>query len=1151
MIESKSFVFYARVFVLALLVSLLPNIVIAAPSTPSAPSVSATGATSLDISWSSVSSATEYKLFRSTSSSGTYTQIYWGSSRSYTDSGTHLSSSTRYYYKVKAGNSSGWSSYSSYGYDTTWAPIPSTPSSPSVSATGATSLDISWSSVTDATEYKLYRATSSSGSYTQIYWGSSRSYTDSGTHLSSSTRYYYKVKAGNSSGWSGYSSYGYDTTWAPTPSTPSAPSVSATSSTSIDITWSSVSGATEYKLYRSTSSSGTYTQIYWGSSRSYTDSGTHLSASTRYYYKVTAGNSSGWSSYSSYGYDTTWAAIPSTPSAPTVSATGATSLTISWSSVSGATEYKLYRSTSSSGTYTQVYWGSSRSYTDSGSHLSASTRYYYKVTAGNSSGWSSYSSYGYDTTWAAIPSTPSAPSVSATGPTSIDISWSSVSGATEYKLYRSTSSSGTYTQIYWGSSRSYTDSGTHLSASTRYYYKVTAGNSSGWSGYSSASSDTTWAAIPSTPSAPTVSATGATSIDISWSSVSGATEYKLYRSTSSSGTYTQIYWGTDLTYTDSGTHLSAATTYYYKVTAGNVSGYSGYSSASSATTWAAVPAAPAAPAVSATSSTSINISWTAVTGATEYKLYRATSSGGTFTQIYWNTDFSYTDSGTHLSAGTTYYYVVTAGNSSGHSSYSSESSVATWAAVPSAPSAPTVSATSSTSIAISWTAVTGATEYKLYRSTSSSGTYTQIYWDTDLSYTDSGTHLSPSTTYYYKVTAGNSSGWSGDSSVSNATTWVDIPAIPSTPTVSATGTTSIDISWTAVTDATEYKLYRSTSSSGTYTQIYWNTDVSYTDSGSHLSPATTYYYKVMAGNISGWSDYSSDASDTTTDATLARTSSSATSLASSSNFVWPIGDGTLSGDDSYEIWVDFDTSRADGYCSTDYTLSESACTGTWMYGHDGLDFNQVDSDGDCDNPIYASADGTVVYTHTYDTAGWGKHVWVEHTDTDEGTLYTHYAHLNTVSVLTGDTVEKGTTEIGLLGGTGGWGCHLHFSVTSSDPLISGHGNGYYYSSGVPSTYRDPFALMTDISWRENSDLGYLNPFWQATGTAAEDIYITPFEKWAQTVMALFLFGKMVLLKVLNPMAHQLLILLSLTTIVTVLPSKLLSNNTQVVLRRVL
>ncbi|MBU0506332.1 peptidoglycan DD-metalloendopeptidase family protein [bacterium] len=633
-----------------------------------------------------------------------------------------------------------------------------------------------------------------------------------------------------------------------------------------------------------------------------------------------------------------------------------------------------------------------------------------------------------------------------------------------------------------------------MSASTTYYYKVTAGNSSGWSGYSSYGYDTTWAAIPATPTAPAVSATGPTSIDISWSSVTGATEYKLYRSTSSSGTYTQIYWGTDLSYSDSGTHLSASTTYYYKVSAGNSSGYSSQSSASSATTWIAIPSAPAAPTVSATGATSIDISWSSVSGATEYKLYRSTSETGTYTQIYWNTDFSYTDSGTHLSPSTTYYYKVTAGNSSGHSDYSSAASATTFADIPAIPAAPTVSATGTTSLDISWSAVTGATEYKLYRSTTETGTYTQIYWGTDLSYSDSGTHLSASTTYYYKVTAGNSTGYSDYSSASSATTWVEIPAIPAAPTVSATGMTSIDISWSAVTDATEYKLYRATSSGGTFTQVYWNTDLSYTDSGSHLSSGTAYYYKLAAGNVTGWSDYSGEASDTTEDATLARTSSSATSLASSSNFVWPLGDGTLSGEDEYEIWVDFDTSRADGYCSTDYTLSESSCTGTWMYGHDGLDFNQVDSDGDCDNPIYASADGTVVYTYTYDTAGWGKHVWVEHTDTDEGTLYTHYAHLNTVSVSAGDTVEKGTTQIGLLGGTGGWGCHLHFSVTSSDPLVSGHGNGYYYSAGVPSTYRDPFALMTDISWRENSDLGYLNPFWQAEGAASEDVFVTGFEK---------------------------------------------------------
>ena len=114
---------------------------------------------------------------------------------------------------------------------------------------------------------------------------------------------------------------------------------------------------------------------------------------------------------------------------------------------------------------------------------------------GADSTWSeqSYSSAGSDTTWEAIPDAPDAPDLTVTGSSTIDVDWNSVSGATSYKLYRATSSSGSYTNIYTGSSSSYSDSG--LTEETKYYYKVKAGNDSGWSDYSSITSGTTSAAL--------------------------------------------------------------------------------------------------------------------------------------------------------------------------------------------------------------------------------------------------------------------------------------------------------------------------------------------------------------------------------------------------------------------------------------------------------------------------------------------------------------------------------------------------------------------------------------------------------------------------------------------------------------------------------
>lgn len=91
--------------------------------------------------------------------------------------------------------------------------------------------------------------------------------------------------------------------------------------------------------------------------------------------------------------------VPSAPTGVTASAVSSSSITVSWAAVSGATSYGVSRSTSSTGTFTSVGSASSPSFTDTG--LSASTTYYYKVTASNAAGTSASSAAASATTSAA------------------------------------------------------------------------------------------------------------------------------------------------------------------------------------------------------------------------------------------------------------------------------------------------------------------------------------------------------------------------------------------------------------------------------------------------------------------------------------------------------------------------------------------------------------------------------------------------------------------------------------------------------------------------------------------------------------------------------------------------------------------------------
>lgn len=85
---------------------------------------------------------------------------------------------------------------------------------------------------------------------------------------------------------------------------------------------------------------------------------------------------------------------------------------------------------------------------------------------------------------------------------------------------------------------------------------------------------------------------------------------------------------------------------------------------------------------------------------------------------------------------------------------------------------------------LSWGASSGATAYHVKRGTSGSGPFTQVSAPTSTSYTDTG--LANGTAYYYVVTALNSAGESGNSSVVGVT-----PAAAANPDVTVTVNPSI------------------------------------------------------------------------------------------------------------------------------------------------------------------------------------------------------------------------------------------------------------------------------------------------------------------------------------------------------------------------
>jgi trimeric autotransporter adhesin len=187
------------------------------------------------------------------------------------------------------------------------------------------------------------------------------------------------------------------------------------------------------------------------------------------------------------------------------------------------------------------------------------------------------------------------------------------------------------------------------------------------------------------PATPTLTITpGDNSAALSWTS-SGTAVYDVFRNEfGCDAGFTKIASGTSATsLTD--TAVGNGLTYYYQVTAfpsGNEACASAPSTCVTVTPSAAPCVPPAAPAsLAATAGTgSVDLSWSAVTGATEYHILRGTATGGPYAQVGTATGTTFTD--TSVTGGTTYFYVVRAANSATCESGDSPEASATPAANP-------------------------------------------------------------------------------------------------------------------------------------------------------------------------------------------------------------------------------------------------------------------------------------------------------------------------------------------------------------------------------------------------------------------------------------------------------------------------------------
>ncbi|APJ04522.1 fibronectin type III domain-containing protein [Silvanigrella aquatica] len=783
---------------------------------------------SITLNWNSAphNGSMIYSLYRSTSG----TTGPWegpinvpSSSKTFTD--TNLFENQIYYYRVSARNSlSGASDIFSAATEVTTAIITIPKFISSASNITANSLKLNWNILPNngKVTYILYRSlTGILGSFGSPIFekDSVTSYLD--LNVSENTNYYYQLTVINEAPNSSpiYSSIFQVTTDIAT--SPGSISVTNVTSSSLNISWSSVpsNGLVTYNLYRST----TGADDSWGtainknkSTSFYSDSS--LSENTNYYYMVSATNNSGVTNFKSSSYLVT-TAISTLPTFITsATSVSATSVQLSWNKLpnNGKVTYNLYRSTSgSNGT-----WGSSiivpssaTAFLDTG--LNENTIYYYSLTAINNAPGASaiYSAvYSITTDLQSIPTFNSATNISAN---SLTLNWNSYSnnGNVTYKLYRST----TGDDDSWGApinklftATTYTDNG--LNENTIYYYMVTASNSS--------TTSTPKNSLPQSNTTALTNSTNLTNISIStttasfkWNSVLGnaSVNYSLYRSlslpVSTSGgaicSNISIKNCTDNT-------MVSSTLYYYVVTASN-SQNTVTSKPINVTTLPLAPTAPIASAVDA----SVSLTWASSVGSgiaatTTYLVQRSRTIGSGYQDVNGCTNVSDVSRScvdiVPTVDGAPYYYKVTAMTSGGNSLTDSPATAVT----PIVPITFVSTTTSSTNINLTWSGAAGGTTFKVYSSISAGGSVPALGTLTPCSSSPCNFVVGTlGQTIYYTIIALNSG-----INASAFTQSAEVSATPLnsfSPKVTAQNS-QISLNWNSIANATDYKIYYSTTS---------------------------------------------------------------------------------------------------------------------------------------------------------------------------------------------------------------------------------------------------------------------------------------------------------------------------------------------------
>lgn len=855
-----------------LIFGLMPLVSFAQTNTPGVPTgltAVAESSDSIRLSWNNGPGPTPtgYTIERGETLGGpffTYTVLGYARNPTYSDKG--VGGGRQYCYRVRSQTSS--TVYSNF----TTAVCATTPLSPSnvinfiATATGNSSIKLSWKRYGKDSGILIQRRTGQSGNWSTVAstLADNAEYTDNG--LSSSTEYCYRI----AETYHFLSTTVCAKTNAPPvvpPITPSGLSILVISDAQLQIFWndSNVQSVT-FELEQAEKPGGLYKVVGTNlTAKIFDDKG--LGALKQYCYRVRAKNGSGlYSNFSNEVCGTTKAPpVPSAPARLVAAAASPSQINLQWADASdNETGFQVERADDSpTANFNKIADLGANTTTFSDQNLSASRQYCYRVRAVNGSGPSNFTDNACATTQAPPVGIPQNLAASVVSSSQINLTWNAVAGANSYQLERSPNGNDPWEKIAdpAGNDTRYEDK--NRTPDTRYYYRIRAVVNGNVSGYSNRADAATPDVAPAAPARLVATAVSYSQINLQWADVSNnESGFQVERSPNGNDSWTKIAdpGANSTTYSDQS--VQPQTQYFYRVRAVNAAGPSAFSDPANATTPVGPPAKPQNLVATAASTTQINLTWTAIATAANVLIERSPDGSNNWSQIADLPGVTTTFEDKNLSQNTRYYYRIRAKNASGTSPFSDVANATTPDAPPAAPARLVATTASVSQINLSWADLSAnESSFEVERGSSTTDTFSKVASLPANTTTYEDKNLTDNTPYCYRIRAGNAAGNSAFTEVVCATTPLAPPAAPTDLTAGVSDYDQIQLNWTPLgPKAVTVVIERSTNPSGPFTEIKRQpaSQTGYTDPG--LAEFTTYYYQIKAINAAGMSGYSKVAS---------------------------------------------------------------------------------------------------------------------------------------------------------------------------------------------------------------------------------------------------------------------------------------------------